>query len=98
MNPATREVVTGTELFARELGKRLEVVAPDLRWQFFASRPRTGLGVDLTVAPFPRLWSQVRLPLALARDRPDLLFVPAHVVPFAWIGKALTVVHDLAFD
>jgi glycosyltransferase involved in cell wall biosynthesis len=98
MNPATREVVTGTEVFARELGTRLQGAAPDLRWQFFASRPRAGLGVDLTVAPLPRLWSQVRLPLALARDRPDLLFVPAHVVPFAWIGKALTVVHDLAFD
>jgi glycosyltransferase involved in cell wall biosynthesis len=44
------------------------------------------------------LWSQVRLPLALARARADLLFVPSHVVPFAWPGKALTVIHDLAFE
>ena len=98
LNPATREVVTGTEVYAREVGSRLQRAAPDLRWQFFASRPRPGIGVDLTVAPFPRLWSQVRLPLALARFRPNLLFVPAHVVPFAWPGKALTVVHDLAFE
>src|SRR5207302_103212 len=41
---------------------------------------------------------QVRLPIALARERPDLLFVPGHVLPFAWPGKALTVVHDLAFE
>src|SRR5450759_4925345 len=59
---------------------------------------RAGLGVDLTVVPFPRLWSQVRLPVALARDHIDLLFVPSHAVPFAWPGKALTVVHDLAFE
>ena len=98
LNPATREVVTGTEMFAREVGSRLEAAAPELRWRFFASRPRAGLGVDVMVAPFPRLWSQVRLPLALARDRADLLFVPAHAVPFAWVGKALTVVHDLAFE
>ena len=43
------------------------------------------------------MWSQVRLPIALAAEHPDLLFVPAHVIPFAWSGKALTVVHDLAF-
>ncbi|HVC76614.1 MAG TPA: glycosyltransferase family 1 protein [Candidatus Micrarchaeaceae archaeon] len=98
MNPATREVVTGTEVYAREVGSRLEAAAPDLRWRFFASRPRAGLGVDVMVTPFPRLWSQVRLPLALAREHANLLFVPSHVIPFAWPGKALTVVHDLAFE
>jgi glycosyltransferase involved in cell wall biosynthesis len=98
LNPATREVVTGTEVFAREVGSRLKSAAPELRWRFFASRARAGLGVDLTVVPFPRLWSQVRLPLALASARADLLFVPSHAVPFAWPGKALTVVHDLAFE
>jgi glycosyltransferase involved in cell wall biosynthesis len=98
LNPATREVVTGTELLAREVGSRLSAAAPELRWLFFASRARTGLAVDLTVLPFPRLWSQVRLPLALTRVRPDLLFVPSHAVPFAWTGRALTVVHDLAFE
>jgi glycosyltransferase involved in cell wall biosynthesis len=98
LNPATREVVTGTEMFAREVGRRLQGAAPELRWRFFASRARAGLGVDLTVVPFPRLWSQLRLPLALARAHPDLLFVPSHAVPFAWPGKALTVVHDLAFE
>jgi len=40
----------------------------------------------------------VRLPLALAASRPDLLLVPAHSVPFAWPGRALTVIHDLAFE
>jgi glycosyltransferase involved in cell wall biosynthesis len=98
LNPAIREVVTGTEVFAREVGRRLKTAAPELDWRYYASRPRAGLGVDLTVAPFPRLWSQVRLPLALARAPADLLFVPSHVVPFAWFGKALTVVHDLAFE
>ena len=98
LNPATREVVTGTEVFAREVGSRLAAAAPELRWRFFASRPRAGLKVDLEVVPFPRLWSQVRFPLALARAGADLLFVPSHAIPFAWPGKALTVVHDLAFE
>ena len=98
LNPATREVATGTEVFTREVGSRLRGAAPDLRWLFFASRARAGLGVDLMVAPMARLWSQVRLPLALQPAHPDLLFVPAHAIPFGWLGKSLTVVHDLAFE
>ena len=98
INPATRAVMTGTEVYTRELCSRLEAAAPELGWRFFASRPRAGLGVDVVVIPFRRLWTQVRLPLALASNRPDLLFIPAHAIPFAWPGRALTVVHDLAFE
>lgn len=98
VNPATRSAVTGTEAFTREISRRLSAVAPDLNWRFFASRPRAGLGLDVIVLPFPRLWSQVRLPIALAREKPDLLFVPGHAIPFAWTGGVLTVVHDLAFE
>ena len=98
VNPATREVVTGTERYTREVCARLPTTAPELRWRFFASRPKEEVGVDVMVVPFPRLWSQVRLPIALARERPDLLFVPGHVIPFAWPGRVLTVVHDLAFE
>jgi glycosyltransferase involved in cell wall biosynthesis len=98
VNPATRAVMTGTEVYTREVCSRLPTAAPELRWRFLASRPRAGLGIDVMVVPLRRLWSQVRLPLALVAERPDLLFVPAHAIPFAWPGKALTVVHDLAFE
>lgn len=91
-------MVTGTETYTREISSRLPAAAPEYRWRFFASRPRAGLGMDVMVVPFPRLWSQLRLPLALAGEHPDLLFVPGHAIPFAWPGKALTVVHDLAFE
>jgi len=86
INPATRAVATGTEVFTREVCARLPQAAPELRWRFFASRPKAGLGVDVLVLPFGRMWSQVRLPIGLARERPDLLFVPAHVIPFAYAG------------
>jgi glycosyltransferase involved in cell wall biosynthesis len=98
INPATRTIVTGTETFTREICRRLPGAAPEFRWRFFASRARGGLGVDVTVLPMRRLWSQVRLPLHLASERPDLLFVPAHVVPFGWFGRSLAVIHDLAFE
>jgi len=97
-NPATREVATGTEVYTRQVGSRLPTAAPEFRWLFYASRARPGLGVDVMVVPMARLWSQVRLPLALQPAHPDLLFVPAHAIPLGWPGKSLTVVHDLAFE
>src|SRR5919198_1169197 len=97
-NPATRSTLTGTELYAREVTRRLPKLAPDLLWRLYASRPAPAFGADLTVLPFPRLWSQLRLPAQLLAERPSLLFVPAHVVPFAVPVPAVAVVHDLAFE
>ena len=97
-NPATKQEVTGTELYTREVVRRLARVAPDLDWRLYAARPAPGLGIDLTVLPFPRLWSQARLPVELARARPDLFVDLAHVVP-AWCPvPSLKVFHDLAFE
>lgn len=97
-NPLTRHVITGTEVYARELCTRLPDAAPDLRFVFYAARPAPEARIDLTVAPLPRLWTQVRLPLELARSRPDLLFVPAHAVPFLSRRPAVLTVHDLAYE
>lgn len=97
-NPLTRPQITGTELYARELCRRLPAAAPDLSFRFYAGRPAPGAGVDLTVLPQRRLWTQVRLPIELARSRPDLLFIPAHAVPFATLRPAVLTVHDLAYE
>ncbi|MBO0687393.1 MAG: glycosyltransferase family 4 protein, partial [Candidatus Dormibacteraeota bacterium] len=97
-NPAVRPVATGTETYAREVARLLPAEAPELRFRFYASRPGPLPGVDLTVLPGRRLWSQARLPVELWRRPPDLFFAPSHVVPFLARGRALTVVHDLAFE
>ena len=97
-NPLTRPQVTGTELYARELCRQLPLAAPDLDFAFYAARPAPGAGVDLTVLPMRRLWTQVRLPLELARARPDLVFIPAHAVPFATARPSVLTVHDLAYE
>ncbi len=97
-NPATRAAITGTELYAREVARRLPAAAPDLDFVFYASRPAPDAGLELTVLPGRRLWSQARLPISLWRTRPDLFFAPSHVVPFLAPGRTLTVIHDLAFE
>jgi glycosyltransferase involved in cell wall biosynthesis len=97
-NPAAREAHTGTEVYAREVARRLPAAAPDLRFVLYAARPGDVDGIDLTVLPGRRPWSQGRLCRELWRRRPDLFFAPSHVVPFLAPGRALTVVHDLAFE
>src|SRR5436309_9433815 len=87
-NPAARAVVTGTETYARELARRLPGAAPELDFRFYASRPGTAEGLDLTVLPGRRLWSQLRLPAELLQRPPDLFFAPSHVVPFLLRGRA----------
>ena len=72
-NPLTRPSLTGTEVYARELARRLPAAGPELEWVFYASRPGPAIpGLDLTVLPGNRLWSQTRLPLELWQRRPDL--------------------------
>lgn len=46
----------------------------------------------------PRLWTQVRLSLEMLLHRPDVLFVPAHTVPFIHPKKTVVVVHGLEYE
>jgi glycosyltransferase involved in cell wall biosynthesis len=97
-NPASRDAQTGTETFTSELVRRLPAAAPEFKFVFYSSRPAPARGLELTVLPGRRLWSQARLPVELWTGRPDLFFAPGHVVPFLAPGRTLTVVHDLAFE
>jgi glycosyltransferase involved in cell wall biosynthesis len=61
-------------------------VAPDqaMNWRLVAGRGGT-------------LWEQVRLPIALRRDRPDVLFAPAYTGPIVAGVPLVLTIHDLSF-
>jgi glycosyltransferase involved in cell wall biosynthesis len=67
--------------------------APDLLTSEDPSRP----SVERRIIPFPRLWTHVRLSWEVVRRPPDLLFVPAHVLPLCRPRRTLVTVHDLGF-
>ena len=46
----------------------------------------------------PRLWSVVRLSLEMLLHKPDVLFVPAHVLPFFAPKRSFVTIHDVAFE
>ncbi len=47
--------------------------------------------------PFPRLWTHLRLSWEMARHSPDLLFVPAHVLPIVHPRRSVVTIHDLGY-
>jgi glycosyltransferase involved in cell wall biosynthesis len=102
---ASRSVMpqpTGTELYSRYLIEALLSRAPD-RFRFclyFNQPPQSEIRnqkSEIKVIPFPRLWTHLRLSTEMMLHRPDLLFVPAHVLPIIHPRRSVVTVHDLGY-
>lgn len=71
-------------LYFREPGP-VRLFAPDpARW-------------EARVLSFPRLWTHLRLSWEMALHPPDVLFVPAHVLPLVHPRRSVVTVHDLGY-
>ena len=102
---------TGTENYAREILRHLLRLpdAADIEWRFYFRAGADSLPPELTersnVVPVPlrnrRMWTHRSLGPEVRRRGPDILFVPAHVLPFAWTRRSMPVlimtVHDLGY-
>lgn len=91
---------TGTETYSQRLTQALLALESRHRFRlYFRSAPPAGAfpGADLRVIPFPRLWSHGRLSWEMVRRPPDVLFVPAHVLPLVHPRASLVTVHDLGY-
>jgi glycosyltransferase involved in cell wall biosynthesis len=95
--------ITGTERYAIELIR--ELIRQNTRHDitlYFRDVPPPDLfpqseHVRYKFIPFRRAWTHLRFAADLWRDRPDVTFVPAHTLPFAFPGRAVVTVHDLGF-
>lgn len=91
---------TGTEIYSRRLIQALlELDSPHRFRLYFRAAPPIGAfeGAQIRVLSFPRLWTHLRLSWEMARHPPDLLFVPAHVLPLLHPRISLVTVHDLGY-
>ena len=99
---ATRPQRTGTENYSLYLLRHLLATDSHHRYRlYFDVPPPRGLfppqgNWEARVIPFPRLWTHLRLSAEMARHPPDLLFVPAHVIPLLHPPSVVTV-HDLGY-
>ncbi|MCR4405447.1 MAG: glycosyltransferase family 4 protein [Anaerolineae bacterium] len=100
---AARARRTGTENYALHLIRGLLTLDRSHHYRlYFNRRPPPGLFVpgpnwEPRVIPFPRLWTHVRLSWEMAWRPPDVLFVPAHVLPVIHPRRSLVTVHDLGY-
>lgn len=64
-----------------------------------ADAERAGLAVERRSLPGASgtWWEQARLPLAMGRDRLDVLFAPAYTAPLATRVPVVLAIHDLSF-
>jgi len=93
---------TGTEYYSRHLIRALIDAAPDRRFRLYFNRPPHGDAyraphVEHRIIPFPRLWTHVRLSMDVTRHPPDVLYVPAHVLPIAHPRRSVVTIHDLGY-
>ncbi len=92
---------TGTEQYTTHL---LEAMVPleQERLVLYFNRPLTPrpkwlAGATVREIPFPRLWTHLRLSWEMVRRPPELLFVPAHVLPPLRPRRTVVTIHDLGY-
>lgn len=97
---------TGTEHYAFELIAAIAQRDRATRYTLYcntlpSSLPPLGVNFCLRRIPFPRLWTHTRLSAEILTHPPDVLFVPAHVVPLGMPlqrhTKAVVTVHDMGY-
>jgi glycosyltransferase involved in cell wall biosynthesis len=93
--------ITGTERYALELLRAL--VRMNQRHDlmlYFRDAPHRDLfstNTPATILSMRRVWTHLRFAAEIWRTRPDVTFVPAHTLPFAFPGQAVVTVHDLGY-
>ncbi len=100
---------TGTETYSLHLIRALIGLGTEHRFRLYTNRqslfplPSQGGGdgggrfVEIRSIPFPRLWTHIRLSAEMLTRPPDVLFVPAHVLPLIHGRRSVVTVHDLGY-
>lgn len=96
---------TGTEGYSLHIIRALIAEGPEHRFRlFFRDDPPADLvlpsdNVERCVIRRPRLWTHTGLGPAVRREPLDVLFIPAHVIPWPGTGRtpAVFTAHDLGY-
>ncbi len=102
---AMRPRRTGTEAYSLNLIRALTQIKGSHQIRLYTPDPplpdlvdaEHSAGVEARVIPFPRLWTHLRLAWEVGRHAPDVLFVPAHVMPLVCPVPTVVTVHDLGY-
>jgi glycosyltransferase involved in cell wall biosynthesis len=93
---------TGTEAYTWELLQAFGALDRRNHYHLYANGlppalPPLPPNYQLRSLRWPRLWTHVRLSAEMALRPPDLLFVPAHVLPLWSPRRSVVTIHDLGY-
>lgn len=99
---------TGTEWYSFYIIKYLVKIDKDNKYILYLNKSASkellliikdnpNFSIKILSWPFSSFWTLGRLSLEMIFHAPDLLFVPAHVLPLVLPKKVLTTIHDIAF-
>ena len=110
----TRAQRTGTERYSLEIVRHM-LLQPEARrhhWRLYTPRPfdiahtlslpaAAGSNAEIVVLPARRMWTHRALAHAVVAQPPDVLFVPAHVIPYVRprrrLPPSVVTLHDLGY-
>ena len=107
---ANRKIRSGTEWYAWHLIKEFKKLASgrtDLEVRLYtrdelqtdlAQGLPSNFQVKVLTWPLRYFWGQIRLSLEMLFNPPDILFCPAHTIPFFHPKKIFTTLHDVGFE
>lgn len=91
---------TGTETYSDAIIEELVRNHDGAEWRIYLDRdlgrPYWSDRAQVRTIAAPRLWTHGRLSIEMATRPPDLLFVPAHVIPVVHPRSVVTI-HDLGY-
>lgn len=102
---ATVKQRTGTEVYSLHVIQEMLRIGQDHTFRLYTNgAPPEGLfdkpeqrAAEVRSIPFRRLWTHVRLSAEMLGHAPDVLFVPAHVLPLIHPRASAVTVHDLGY-
>lgn len=107
---ANRSLKTGTEWYSYYLITNLIEIDKENEYILYTDKPLSEsflkdlnleknkhVKVKVLKWPCKFFWTLGRLSLEMIFARPDVLFVPAHVMPLFFPKKSITTIHDVAF-
>jgi len=95
---------TGTEYYSAALLKSLALIDHTSPYRLYiqgkgwVTEQKWPKNFEVQVIESPFLWTQLRLALEMSRVKPEVLFVPAHVVPWIHPKKTVVTIHDVGYE
>ena len=102
---ATKEIKTGTEHYSEEIIIALSKIDRSNNYILYSPVAPKGKLANLPknfhwkIMPFTKLWSQIRLSweFVFGKEKPDVIFEPAHTIPLIHPKNMVVTLHDLGF-